>query len=177
MSANAEKTHYDKPLIALHWLMALLIVGLYAVGLSVDSFDKPLRPPIVNVHAIFGLLVLTLVLPRLLLRLTRAAPPYPASMGPLFQRAAGAGHALLYLLMVAVPVIGIPTLLWRGRGLDFGLFQIPSPFEANREVAHQFGEIHEFLAHALIVVAAGHVLIALYHQFVLRDGLLSRMKP
>ena len=44
--------------------------------------------------------------------------------------------------------IGIPTLLWRGRGLDFGLFQIPSPFEANREVAHQFGEIHEFLAHA-----------------------------
>jgi cytochrome b561 len=172
-----EKSHYDKPLIALHWLMALLIVGLYAVGLSVDSFDKPLRPTIINAHAVFGLLLLTLIVPRLLLRLTRASPPYPASMGLLFQRAAAAGHALLYLLMMAVPLVGIPTFLWRGRALDLGLFQIPAPFEANRDIAHQFGEVHEYLAHALILVAAGHVLIALYHQFVLRDGILSRMKP
>jgi cytochrome b561 len=95
----------------------------------------------------------------------------------MFPRAAAAGHGVLYLLMIAVPLVGVPTFLWRGASLNFGLFQIPSPFEGNRDVAHQFGEIHELLAHALIAVAVGHVLIALYHQLVLRDNTIARMKP
>lgn len=177
MSVTADRKNYEAPLILLHWLMALLIFGLYAVGLSIDLFDKPLRPPIVNLHAIFGLLLLTLIVPRILWRVTHPRPAYPASMGRIFQRAAAAGHGVLYLLMIAVPLVGIPTFLWRGAPLNFGLFQIPSPFEANRDVAHQFGEVHELLAHALIAVAVGHVLIALYHQFVLRDNIIARMKP
>lgn len=177
MSITAENKTYAPPIILLHWLMALLIVGLYAVGLSIDLFDKPLRPPIVNLHAIFGLVLLTLVIPRVVLRITRPKPPYPASMGRMFERAAAAGHGVLYLLMIAVPLVGLPTFLWRGRPLDFGLFQIPSPFEANRDIAHQFGAVHELLAHALIAVAAAHVLIALYHQFILRDNIIARMKP
>ena len=126
--------------------MALLIVGLYAVGLSVDLFDKPLRPPIVNLHAIFGLVAADLG------HSARRAADHPPQAGlsgehgTMFERAAAAGHGVLYLLMIAVPLIGLPTFLWRGRPLDFGLFQIPSPFEANRDVAHQFGEVHELLA-------------------------------
>jgi cytochrome b561 len=177
MTQSAEKGRYETPLILLHWLMALLIFGLYAVGLSIDLFDKPLRPSIINLHAVFGLLLLTLIVPRILWRVTHPKPAYPAGMGPAFRRAAAAGHGVLYLLMIAVPVVGIPTYLWRGRPLDFGLFQIPSPFEANRDVAHQFGEVHELLAHALIAVAAGHILIALYHQLILRDNIIARIKP
>jgi superoxide oxidase len=172
-----SQQNYGRPLIVLHWLMALLIVGLYAVGLSIDLFDKPLRPPIVNLHAIFGLLLLTLVIPRIVWRLTHTKPPYPASMGPNFQRMAAAGHGVLYLLMIAVPLVGVPTFLYRGRALDFGLFQIASPFAPDRDTAHQFGEFHELFAHVLIAVAAGHVLIALYHQFILRDNIIARMKP
>lgn len=177
MTVTAENKTYAPPIIVLHWLMALLIVGLYAVGLSVDLFDKPMRPPIVNLHAIFGLVLLTLVIPRIVLRITRPRPAYPASMGRMFERAAAAGHGVLYLLMIAVPLVGLPTFLWRGRPLDFGLFQIPSPLEGNRDLAHQFGEVHELLAHTLIAVAAAHVLIALYHQFVLGDNIIARMKP
>jgi cytochrome b561 len=54
MSVTADRKNYEAPLILIHWPMALLIFGLYAVGLSIDVFDKPLRPPIVNFHAIFG---------------------------------------------------------------------------------------------------------------------------
>lgn len=177
MSLTQDKSSYEPTLILLHWLMALMIVGLYAVGLSIDLFDKPLRPQIINLHAIVGLLLLTLVLPRIIWRFTHAKPAYPASMGPAFKKAAAAGHGVLYLLMIAVPLVGIPNFLYRGRPLNLGLFQISSPFEGNRDIAHQFGEIHELLAHALIAVAAGHVLIALYHQFFLRDNIISRMKP
>ncbi|HUO53236.1 MAG TPA: cytochrome b [Rhodoblastus sp.] len=176
MPETTEKTKYATPVIVLHWLMALLILSLYAVGLSIDSFDKPLRPPIVNLHAIFGLTVLALLVLRVAARSTSVAPPFPPSMGSLFQRAAVAGHGLLYLLMAAVPLVGVPTFLFRGRPLDFGLFQIPSPLEANRDLAHQFGEVHELLAHLLIATVAAHVLIALYHQFILRDGILARIK-
>jgi cytochrome b561 len=176
MSQSAGKTRYDTPLIALHWLMALMIFGLYAIGLSVDLFDKPLRPPIVNAHAAIGFALLTLVVPRAIWRMTHAKPAYPPGVGPMIRTAAAAGHGLLYLLMILVPVIGLRTFFLRSPALDFGLFRIPSPFELSRDLAHQAGEFHELFAHVLIALAAGHVLAALYHQFVLRDNLLARMK-
>ncbi|MCI4680140.1 cytochrome b [Rhodoblastus acidophilus] len=177
MSNIAEKKKFVAPVILLHWLMALMIFALYAVGLSVDSFDKPLRPSIVNAHVIVGLLLLVLLVFRVVARVSNETPAYPASMGPMFRRAAAAGHGVLYLLMLATPIAGIATFLPRGRPLSLGLFEIPSPFEANRDLAHQFGEIHELLAHLLIATVVAHALVALYHQFVLRDGILERMRP
>lgn len=168
---------YDRTQIGLHWLIAVLIVGLYAVGLSVDLFDKPVRPFIINLHAVFGLVLLLLVVVRIFWRATHVSPPFPASMGPLFQKAASAGHGLLNLLTLAIPVVGVPAFLLRGRPLDLGLFQIPAPFEANRDLAHQVTEFHGLLANILIALVVCHVLVALYHQFVLRDGLLDRIKP
>jgi superoxide oxidase len=176
MQLAKQNGKFSGQVILLHWLMALMIFGLYAVGLSVDSFAKPIRPAIVNAHAIVGLTLLVLLVLRVLTRVSSATPPYPASMGPMFRRAAAAGHGLLYLLMLATPLAGLATFLHRGRPLDLGLFQIASPFAANRDLAHFYGEIHELLAHLLIATVVGHVLIALYHQFVLRDGLLERMK-
>jgi cytochrome b561 len=167
---------YDRTQIVLHWLIALLIFGLYAVGLSVDLFDKPVRPFIINLHAVFGLTLLLLVAVRIFWRVTHNSPPLPASMGPLFQKAAAAGHGLLYLLTVAIPLLGIPAFLFRGRPLDLGLFQIPAPVAANSDLAHQVTEIHGLLANILIALVVGHVLVALYHQFVLRDNLLARMR-
>jgi cytochrome b561 len=176
-SVEAAPQTYDRTQIALHWIIALLIFGLYAVGLSVDLFDKPVRPFIINLHAVFGLTLLALVLVRIFWRVTHPSPPLPASMGPLFQKAAAAGHGLLYLLMLAIPLLGIPAFLLRGRPLDLGLFHIPAPFEANRDLAHQVTEIHGLLANILIALVVGHALVALYHQFVLRDGLLARIRP
>jgi cytochrome b561 len=172
----SETARYSRPQIALHSLMTLLILALYAVGLSVDFFEKPLRPTIINLHALGGLLVLVLLVPRLLLRFVTTSPAYPAKMGPRFIAIAKAGHAAIYALMVVVPALGITTFLLRGAPLNLYFTQYPAPFPANPDLAEQFQQVHLYAAHALIALVAGHALVALFHHFVLRDGLLERMK-
>jgi cytochrome b561 len=174
---STKAQSYGRTQIVLHWLIALMIFGLYAVGLSVDLFDKPVRPFVINLHAAFGVTLFALVVLRIAWRATHEKPPYPPDMGPLFRKAAAAGHGLLYLLMAIVPALGMRAFFLRGRPLDFGVLQIPSPFEANRDLAHQAAEFHGLMAHVLIALAVGHILAALYHQFVLRDNLLARMRP
>lgn len=168
---------YTNPQIGLHGLMALLIFGLYAFGLSLESFDKSIRPPLVNLHALGGLLVIALAVARIALRIKNPPPPFPASMGPQFAKAAHWGHVALYFMMLAVPLHGLVARWLHGRGLNFFLFEIPSPFAADKELGHTMGEAHELTAHILMILVAGHVLFALYHQFVLRDDLFSRINP
>jgi cytochrome b561 len=175
MSQNAAR--YATPQILLHSLMAVLIIGLYIVGLSVDAFEKPVRPTIVNLHALGGLLLLLLLVPRLLLKLIVPAPNFPPSMGPAFIRAARLGHAALYVVMVVVPLLGISTFLYRGQPLNLFFFQIEPLFPANRDLSHAIVEYHGLAANVLIALVVGHVLISLYHQFVLKDNLLDRMNP
>jgi cytochrome b561 len=173
----SAKARYSIPQIAIHSLMVLLIVLLFAVGLSVDFFDKPVRPTVINLHALGGLLVLLLMLPRLLLRYALPTPPYPSNMGPRFVAVAKFGHAALYTLMIVVPLIGIPTFLLHGNPLNLFFTQIPSPFAANHDLSEQFLAAHQLAAYALILLALGHTLTALFHQFVLRDNLIARIDP
>ena len=176
MRQTTETKKFSPPVILLHWLMALMIFALYAVGLSVDSFAKPTRPMVVNLHAVAGLALLALLVLRVAARAATPTPDYPGSMGPMFRLAAAAGHGLLYLLMLVLPLVGVTTFLSAGRTLDLGLLQIPSPFAENRGLAHQLMEIHELLAHLLIATVVGHTLFALYHQFILGDGIMERIR-
>ena len=92
-------------------------------------------------------------------------------------RAAGLGHLVLYALMLAVPLIGLAVIFLRGRGIDFGMFTIPSPLAANRPSARLAKELHELLAWGLMLLAAGHAAVAVWHHKVRRDGVLLRMMP
>lgn len=168
---------YDSVAIALHWTIAALILIAFALGLTVDDFPKAYGPMVVNIHALLGVAVLVLTLVRLGWRLTHTPPALPASGGPLANKAAKAVHVLLYALMLAAPLIGLPTLFYRGRGLDFGLFAIPPVLPRVPEIFHPLTEAHELAAYALVLLAAGHVLAALYHQAVLKDRLMERMLP
>lgn len=168
---------YDMAAIALHWSIAFLILAAFGLGLTVDNFPKAWEATVVNSHALIGSAVLVLSVARLIWRLTHPAPELPVTMAPLARAAAKLVHSSLYTLMIAVPVIGVPALLFRGRGLDFGIFQITSPFERIREIYHPLTEVHEVAAYALIALAAAHVLAALYHQYVRRDDILARMAP
>jgi cytochrome b561 len=104
-------------------------------------------------HVAFGLSILALVVVRLLVRLSRGAPAAPGAPGSLSVLAADWGHRLIYLLTLAVPLGGISVFFL---GLDVG-------------------EIHGLAANVLMLVVLGHALMALYHQYVLKDGLLRRM--
>lgn len=168
---------YDSVAIALHWSIAALIGIAFIIGLTVDDFPKEMTGMVINIHALLGLTVLLLSVVRLFWRLGHPAPGLPATMAPLTRNLAKITHAGLYLLMVAVPIIGIPTLLWRGRGLDFGLFQIASPFARTPEIYRPLTEAHEIASFALVGLVAAHILAALYHQYIRRDAILTRMSP
>lgn len=142
--------------IALHWLVAILILvaWLSAEGAeeAIEVIEKGGTAGFVP-HVAFGLAILALVVLRLGTRLVRGVPAAPGVAGSLAVRAAEWGHRLIYLLMIAVPLGGIS--IWF-LGMDNG-------------------EIHGFFANVLLIVALGHAGMALYHQYILKDGLLRRM--
>jgi cytochrome b561 len=172
----AKVDHFDSTAIALHWTTAALILIAFGLGLAVDVFPKAWEHAVVNTHSLLGLAVLALTAARIAWRLGHAPPPLPENIGgPLVRRATAVVHFVLYTLIVVVPLIGIPVLLYRGKGLDFGLFEVPSPFARTPEIFRPLQEAHEVAAYGLIGLAAAHMLAALYHHFIRRDEVLVRM--
>jgi cytochrome b561 len=94
------------------------------------------------------------------------------------QRAAHAGHVLLYLLMIAVPLTG--WLMSSAKGFQtvyFGVLPIPDLLAKNKELGHLLEEVHETLNYLMIALVVGHAAAALKHHFVDRDDVLTRMRP
>ena len=149
-------TGYSGIQIALHWLIAILILAAWFTGEggeeAMEAVEEGGTAGFVP-HVAIGLTILALVLVRVLVRLGRGAPAAPGVPGSLSVMAADWGHRLIYLLMIAVPLGGISTFFL---GLDVG-------------------DVHALAANVLMVVVLGHALMALYHQYVLKDGLLRRM--
>jgi len=167
---------YDRVAMSLHWGIALLIVLAFLLGLTVDDFPKTWEDNVVNTHVLLGLAVLILSLLRVAWRLGHKPPPLGTANGPL-EIAAKVTHLLLYLLMLAVPLIGLPTLFYRGRGIDFGVVQLAPFLPRTPSIFRPLTELHELGAYALLLLAFGHFLAALYHQKILRDGVMDRMLP
>ncbi len=173
----ATSARYDRIAIFLHWTIAFLIVTAFLLGLTVDDFPKAYKDMVVNTHSLLGMAVLFFTLIRIGWRFGHPPPPPPKSASTWMESLSKLAHFLLYVLMLAVPLIGLPTLFYRGRGLDFGLFQVPAFLARTPEIFRPLTELHELGAYALIGLAAGHVAAALYHQWILRDALIARMVP
>ena len=164
--------------IALHWLLALMILGSLGVGLTMTGLPfSPLRLQLYNWHKWAGVTILALSALRLLWRLTHRAPADPP-MPQWQRRAARATHGVLYLLFFAVPLAGwayssaagFPVVL-------FGVLPLPDFVGADRELSEAIKPLHRWLAYGLAAVIVLHVAAALKHQFIDRDGLLLRMMP
>lgn len=167
---------YNNILRALHWTIALLVILQIALGFAADWSAQPLSNLLLDQHVRLGLLVLGLMLLRIVWRLTTGAPPLPPEV-PLWQRrAALSAHAALYLLLLLLPVSGYVLWAWIGRPLDwFALFDIPilitgGEDELWRSVA---GYMHEYMGYALIALLSAHIGVALWHELVRKDGLIS----
>jgi cytochrome b561 len=176
--ATPEK--YAGPAITLHWLIALLIIcGFYIGWVMVHIHGiTPTKLRLVSYHKWIGVTVFMLVLLRVLWRATHRPPPLPRQM-PAWQRGlAHAVHGALYVLIVAIPVSGY--LFSSAQGVQvvyLGVLPLPpliGPDKALRAVLHT---IHVYLNWALFWIVALHVLGALKHQLIDRDGLLARMLP
>lgn len=177
MKTAATGARYDRIAIFLHWAIAFLIAAAFLLGLTVDDFPRAYKDAVVNTHSLLGLGILLLTLIRIGWRIGHPPPPLPKNISAQMEVFSKLAHVLLYALMLLVPLIGLPTLFYRGRGLDFGLFQLPAFLARTPEIFRPLTELHELGAYALIGLAAGHIGAALYHQWILRDALIVRMVP
>lgn len=175
---HSKAAAYTLPAIALHWLLALALVGSFGVGLYMTNLPfSPARLKLYNWHKWAGVTILTLSAIRLLWRLTHRPPPAPAM--PAWQaRASKAVHGLLYGLFFAVPLAGWAYSSAAGFPVVvFGVLPLPDWVAPNRELAEALKPLHANLAWALALLALLHVLAALKHHFIDRDDLLTRMRP
>ncbi len=170
-------TTYTPVAKGLHWLMAVMILGLLALGIYMS--DLPLSPQKLTLyswHKWFGVTVFLLVWLRLAWRVTHCPPALPDTLSAPMRLAAHAGHAALYVLMVAIPLTG--WLMSSAKGFQtvwFGVLPIPDLLGRDRELGDLLQQVHKLLNLLLMLTLAGHVLAALWHHFVLKDDTLRRM--
>jgi cytochrome b561 len=181
---------YTTVAIALHWSIAVAIVGLIASGVwMVEAIKRPetraVAFDVYQVHKSFGLTVLVLTVVRIGWRLLNPPPPLPASVTGLGRFAAHATHAVFYILMIAIPLAGWAMVSASKFGLPtivFGLFEWPHitwlselPEKEPAETAAKLA--HKAMGYTLAALLVLHVGAALKHHLVDRDGVLARMVP
>lgn len=180
MPVDPQLERYGAPLRALHWLTVLAIIVVYGVTYLEDMFARgtPERAMVWWVHMSVGLLVLALVILRIPVRIFARHPAPSRALSRPVQIASAAAHGLLYLLLIATPLVGIYLAFLRGANIPFfGLFTIPSPLTVDRTLARQVVEVHEWLANGLVLLALVHAVAAIAHHVVLKDDVLKRMLP
>jgi cytochrome b561 len=178
MRLRNTRDTYGLAAVAMHWLVAVTVVGLFALGLwmvELTYYDDWYRTA-PAIHKAIGVLLFGVVLLRLAWRALGPRPTVLASHSALERRAAGIAHALLYLLLFGVMLSGYLISTADGRPIDvFGLFQVPAVISDLPSQADIAGTVHLYLAITLVSVAAVHALAALKHHFIDRDPTLLRM--
>jgi cytochrome b561/polyisoprenoid-binding protein YceI len=200
-SAAAEYSAVAK---ALHWLIAAFILAQIPLGLIMTEMQEAnlaaagahqASPyPVLQVfnlyqlHKSMGVTVLGLVLLRLLWRFASPPPSLPASMPWLEREGAKAAHLLLYALMFALPLTGwalvsvetrtpIPTILYRTVPWPHIPFLATLPKDEKNTLHALFDSAHSILGWILLAAVVIHVVAALRHGLILKDGVMSRMLP
>lgn len=171
---------YSRPAILFHWLIALLIIGAFTLGLVMTDIPglTPTKVKYFSWHKWAGVTVLLLATLRLLWRLASDAPAYPDSMKHWEKQAAHHLHLLLYVLMFAVPLSGYFYTLAAGVPVVyFGVFPLPVLIDANPDLKPLLKEVHYWLTMGLAGAVGLHIAAALKHVFIDRDGVMKRMLP
>lgn len=163
--------------ITIHWLVFLLVVVTYCAmefrGLAPRSY----RPWFNMVHVSCGITILVLMVTRLLVRLKRPAPPIVPKPKPMIIGMSHLGHLLVYLLFIALPVIGLIMMYNRGNPwMAFGMV-MPYATESNFDIVDVMKEYHVLLANLGYWLIGVHALAALMHHYFWKDNTLLRMMP
>ncbi len=171
---------YTKTAMVFHWVIAVLIVGAFVLGLIMTDIPgfSPTKLKYYSWHKWAGVTVLALAALRLLWRLLHPAPGYPASMQSWEKAAAHHLHLLLYVLMFAVPVSGYFYTLAAGVPVVyFGVLPLPVLIDVDPALKVVLKAVHYWLTMGLAALVAVHVAAALKHAIINRDRVLQRMLP
>jgi len=170
---------YTLTAMALHWLMAFAIIGMFVLGFYMVGLPlSPNKLTLFSWHKWAGVTIFLLAIVRLSWRIAHRPPALPEHMGRVEQRVATAGHRLIYVLMFAIPLSG--WLMSSAKGVQtvyFGVLAIPDLLARNSRLGDVLLTVHLSLNLLLIVIIAGHAAAALKHHFIDRDDVLVRMLP
>ena len=180
---------YTRTAMLLHWLVAVLIIGNVALVWIIGALPDSSVRPAIDLHKSIGITVLGLAILRLLWRFSHRPPSFPRSHPRLERAGAHAAHLLLYLLIFGLPISGWihdsafkdaathPLVLF-GVIPWFRISAIANLDPATKEQVHAFWySVHASLAYVLYALLALHVLGALKHQFIDREGEFGRILP
>ena len=195
---NHSTTSYTKTAKVLHWLIAIGIFGMFALGwfmselpkeapkqMAYDLFNLGVytwnlseeispRTFYFNLHKSIGVTIFALILIRILWRITHRPPALLASYKAWESKLASGAHHLLYLLMVALPLSGIIMAIYSKYGIKwFGLELIKGL--DNKDMRELFYEAHEIIGLIILLVIIVHIIGALKHKFIDKDDTLKRM--
>lgn len=170
---------YDPTLRLLHWVVGLLVVAMLALGLTMTAIGAgPLQNALFQTHKAIGLLLIPLILLRLVWRFVRPRPALAGIMPAWQAGTALTTHLLLYLLVVVMLASGYTLTVAGGYPLPLvDSLGVPHLVPASKPLGDQAGAVHDLAKTALIVLVSVHILAALHHLLVRRDGVFFRMWP
>lgn len=171
---------YSPTAMALHWVIALAVLGQIAFGWYLQTVPRltPDRTVFVNLHKSTGLVIGILILVRLAWRLTHEPPPLPAAMPVWERRAARASHVLLYVCMLIMPLAGYTASNFSKFGVKlFNRIVLPPWGVDDRAVYAFFNGLHVATSYVFVALIAIHIAAALKHLFLSRYGVFRRMLP
>jgi cytochrome b561 len=163
----------------LHWLVAACVLLTLPVSLAMVRIGEgPTQDALYNLHKSLGVLILILMVLRLINRLVAGAPIPDPNIEPWQRKLSSAVHGLLYVLLLAMPVVGyVANSAYGAPTPFFGLFTLPKIVGDNQALATQLFTLHRWAGFLVIVLAGMHIGAALMHHFVHRDNVLRRMLP
>ncbi len=169
---------YDGFSIALHWLTAITVIGLFGLGfwmVDLDYYDSWYRRA-PDLHRSIGLSLATLFVARIGWMLFRERPRPLTTHGVLERRIARVVHAVLLVLLVVMFSSGYLISTAKGQGVEvFGLIEIPAILTSDENLEDLAGVVHEWTAYSLVALAALHAAAAVKHHVMDRDATLARM--
>jgi cytochrome b561 len=164
----------------LHWLVAISVLTTAGVALIMVNFvgPGPTHDSLYNFHKSLGVLIFVLMAFRLINRLAVGAPMAEPGIEPWQRALSSAVHGLLYLLLLAMPIVGyIANSAYGASTPFFGLFDVPSIIGKNEPLSTVLFAIHRWVGFLVILLVLLHISGALYHYFIRSDGVLQRMLP
>lgn len=179
MKMRNTAVHYGSLSLGLHWLMLLIILAVYACIDLRGYFPKGgyTRESLKTWHFMLGLSVFVLVWLRLLVKITNPVPliePNPPKWQTLLAKFM---HVALYMLMIAMPILGWVLLSASGKTIPFFGLELPALVAKNKPLADLIKEIHETGGTIGYFLIGLHAAAALFHHYFVRDNTLRRMLP
>lgn len=175
---------YPVILRLLHWLTALAVIGALALGLTLgilgfegakETFGLPATNAIYKYHKSLGITVLGLMALRLLVRLATRKPPYASPLPRVNRIASRTVHTLLYVLLLAQPVLGWAATAAGDFPVTFFEWELPKLIAKDPALSETLYNVHFAVGLLLLVFVTIHVTAALFHWLAIGDTVMKRM--